>query len=296
MLKGSGKIKVSGALLTGSSLFLLVYMIYAAAMMGSRTNVFSSSDSAIAAMLFIIGYHLYKLIIGIVAIKKANTPDCRGVVANGIVLTILSVFWIIICGAALNSAATRGGGEALLTVFLLLAILDLIMMILMLVGVTQNKPTVGAMPLTPFNYDRLWTNPNGQQNPYGQPNQFGQANQFGQPMQNADPSTQFGAQNTQFGAAPAAQAVQNEQASTTEQGGEKPRKIYSNQDYFVDPRTTYFGQFGGGFAQGGQFGGQPNGFGQQCGYGAPQMPQMPYMQGNGQPMQPQMPPMNDTRQ
>ena len=111
MQKGTGKIKISGALLIGSSLFLVGYILYALAVMGSRSVVFSKSGSMVAAMLYIIGYHIYKLIIGILAVRRANTPECRGIMGNGIALIVLSVFWIIIVGAALNTASTSGASR-----------------------------------------------------------------------------------------------------------------------------------------------------------------------------------------
>ena len=311
MLRGTGKLKFAGAVLLGSSLFMLAYMLYAAIMISTHKNAFDSlGNSAAAAMVFIVGYHLYKLIISILAIKRAKEPKPKGVAGNTIALLVLSIIWLMIVGLAFGN-----GGAVMLLVFLMLAILDLVMLILMLVGVIQNNPSPGPMPLTPFNYDRLWNgqqygygqpngygqpDPYGQANPYAQPGQFGQPSPYGQPMPNAEQGVQFGAQNTQFGAAPEAQAVQGDAAAqnvqnaqgSEQQDGEKPRKVYCNQDRFVDPRMTSYGQYfvgNGGYGQYGQYG-----------YGGQGMPQMPYnnMQGGQQPMQPQMPPMppmNDTR-
>ena len=72
-----------------------------------------------------------------------------------------------------------------------------------------------------------------------------------------------------------AQSAQSAQNGGQQQDGEKQPRVFCNQDRFIDPRLTNYGQYfgGNGYAQYGQYG--------QYGGGAPQMPPMP--------------PMNDTR-
>ena len=257
---------------------------------------------------FIVLFHLYKLFIGVLSVKRAQTKECKGVAGNAVLLLMMTLIWLILIIVLLGMNAKASSAAAMfwIAVLIVLAVVDVRALIEIIIGTSQNSKGLmadpnqpwGPRPLTPFNYDRLW---NGQQNlftqpdPYAQANQFAQPNQFGQPMMNAGQGTQFGgaAQNVQtaqndvnVNAAAPMQNVQNVQAQGVEnaqsaqnggqqQDGEKQPRVFCNQDRFIDPRLTNYGQYfgGNGYAQYGQYG--------QYGGGAPQMPPMP--------------PMNDTR-
>ena len=333
MLKGAKKLKVSGILLIISSALVILFFLITAVAMLSDSNagdVFGdkkAKDGAGLMICFIVLFHLYKLFIGVLSVKRAQTKECKGVAGNAVLLLMMTLIWLvlIIVLLGMNAKASSAAAMFWIAVLIVLAVVDVRALIEIIIGTSQNSKGLmadpnqpwGPRPLTPFNYYQLYTNPDGstlnqygqqngygqpnpygQANPYAQPDQFAQPNQFGQPMMNAGQGTQFGgaAQNVQtaqndvnVNAAAPMQNVQNVQAQGVEnaqsaqsaqnggqqQDGEKQPRVFCNQDRFIDPRLTNYGQYfgGNGYAQYGQYG--------QYGGGAPQMPPMP--------------PMNDTR-
>lgn len=151
MLTGSEKLRKAGIVEIISTLFMMIFLLcffIGVGMEMIQLNGLYSDHNAdhshsfsfmadMAPVVFVVsGYHIYKLVVAILAVRRSDRADSAGMImGNSIALLVMSVIWliyIIVVSLIISSA--------IVLPVLIIAATDVVMLRAIMVSSSQNLP------------------------------------------------------------------------------------------------------------------------------------------------------------